>query len=94
MNKTTEAFPPLLFLQVLRQVNPQFGERSRNGGGFAQQDADECWSQIMTSLTNAGVGPHWTEQFMSGEMETTYEFFFFLIATYGGDRHDVKFKMR
>lgn len=70
MSKTTGAFPPLLFLQVLRQVNPQFGERSRSGGGFAQQDADECWSQILTSLNNADVGPRWTEKYMGGEMET------------------------
>ncbi|KAG8895965.1 deubiquitinating enzyme, partial [Tulasnella sp. 417] len=73
MSKTTEAFPPALFLQLLRQVNPQFAERGR-GGGYAQQDADECWSQIVTSMSNAGLGRDqggWTDRYMAGEMETT-----------------------
>ncbi|KAG8950994.1 deubiquitinating enzyme [Tulasnella sp. 424] len=68
-----QPFPPLLFLQILRQVNPQFAERGR-AGGFAQQDADECWSQIITSMSNAGLGRDeggWTDRYMAGEMETT-----------------------
>ncbi|KIO19021.1 hypothetical protein M407DRAFT_55572, partial [Tulasnella calospora MUT 4182] len=74
MSKTTEPFPPLLFLQILRQVNPQFAERSRAGAGYAQQDADECWSQIVTSMSNAGLGRDeggWTDRYMAGQMETT-----------------------
>ncbi|KZT50946.1 cysteine proteinase [Calocera cornea HHB12733] len=52
MSKTADAFPPLAFLTLLRQVNPQFAEQSRGGHGYAQQDADECWQQIVTSLNN------------------------------------------
>ncbi|KAG8999115.1 deubiquitinating enzyme [Tulasnella sp. 427] len=76
MSKTTEPFPPLVFLQGLRQVNPQFAERARSGAGFAQQDADECWSQILTSMTNAGLGRDqggWIDRYMAGEMETTLQ---------------------
>ncbi|GJJ09334.1 hypothetical protein Clacol_003556 [Clathrus columnatus] len=66
MGKTTEGFPPLLFLGVLRQVVPQFNEQSRAGAGPAQQDlhaislmiqmapetdAEECWTQIMNALS-------------------------------------------
>lgn len=63
----------MFFLQILRQANPQFAEMARSGHGFAQQDADECWSQIVTSLDNAGLGRKqggWTNKYMAGEMET------------------------
>ncbi|KAL7412300.1 hypothetical protein BDY24DRAFT_393930 [Mrakia frigida] len=71
MGRTTEGFPPMSFLQTLRTVAPQFGEQSRQGG-YAQQDADECW----TTMTNAlqalpGVGSsngNFVSQFMMGEM--------------------------
>ncbi|KAI8815403.1 hypothetical protein BJ742DRAFT_783447 [Cladochytrium replicatum] len=43
-----EAVPPLAFLQLLRTVHPQFAEQGR--GGYAQQDAEECWGQIVTTL--------------------------------------------
>lgn len=74
MGKTTDPFTPVLFLRFLRQVNPQFAEQAR-AGMFAQQDADECWSQIVTSMGNAGLGRDqggWTDRFMAGEMETTW----------------------
>lgn len=50
MSETQEGFPPLVFLQVLRTVFPQFAQRSRTGQGFAQQDAEEAWSQIVSQL--------------------------------------------
>lgn len=74
MSKTTEPFPPLQFIHLLRQVNPQFAEMSRSGAGYAQQDADECWSQILTSLASGGLGKDiggWTNKFMAAEMTTT-----------------------
>ncbi|KAL9089688.1 MAG: hypothetical protein Q9159_002416 [Coniocarpon cinnabarinum] len=50
MSETQEGFPPLMFLNAFRQTYPQFAERSRDGRGFAQQDAEEAWSQIITTL--------------------------------------------
>ena len=50
MSETQEGFPPLLFLNAFRTVYPQFAERSRDGRGYAQQDAEEAWSQIVTTL--------------------------------------------
>ena len=50
MSETQEGFPPLVFLQALRTTFPQFAQRSREGPGYAQQDAEEAWSQIMTQL--------------------------------------------
>jgi len=56
MSKTADSFPPLAFLTLLRQINPQFAEQTR--GHYAQQDADECWQQIITSLNDLpGIKP-------------------------------------
>jgi len=50
MSETQEGFPPLVFLQALRTLFPQFAQRARTGQGFAQQDAEEAWSQIVSQL--------------------------------------------
>jgi ubiquitin carboxyl-terminal hydrolase 14 len=50
MNQTQEGFPPLVFLNALRSKYPQFAQRSRSGNGYAQQDAEEAWSQILSQL--------------------------------------------
>jgi len=76
MGRTTEGFPPYSFLQVLRTVVPQFAEQSQHNNGPAQQDAEECWTQIINSLSvvpgavvpGAPVQKKFVEQFMTGEM--------------------------
>ncbi|KIW09554.1 uncharacterized protein PV09_00427 [Verruconis gallopava] len=50
MSETQEGFPPLAFLNALRTAFPQFAQRSREGHGYAQQDAEEAWSQIVSQL--------------------------------------------
>lgn len=50
MSQTQHAFNPQIFLTSLRNAFPQFAERSRSGPGFAQQDAEEAWSQIVAQL--------------------------------------------
>ncbi|KAG4216894.1 hypothetical protein PC116_g34625, partial [Phytophthora cactorum] len=50
MSETQEAYVPHAFLTALRTAFPQFAERSRTGHGFAQQDAEEAWSQIVIQL--------------------------------------------
>ena len=52
MSETQEGFPPLMFLNALRNAFPQFAQRDRNGHGYAQQDAEEAWSQIVSQLRN------------------------------------------
>lgn len=52
MSETQEGIPPLMFLNALRNVFPQFAQRDRNGHGYAQQDAEEAWSQIVNQLRN------------------------------------------
>lgn len=50
MGETQEGFPPLMFLNAFRGAYPQFAERTRDGRTYAQQDAEEAWSQIISSL--------------------------------------------
>ena len=50
MSETQEGFPPMMFLHALQTVYPQFAERSKTGHGYAQQDAEEAWTQIISQL--------------------------------------------
>ena len=50
MSETQEGFPPLKFLTALRTAFPQFAQRAKDGHGYAQQDAEEAWSQIVSQL--------------------------------------------
>ena len=50
MSSTQEGFPPLMFLHALQTVYPQFAERAKTGHGYAQQDAEEAWTQILSQL--------------------------------------------
>ena len=45
---------PMAFWSKLRADFPQFNEQVRPGA-FAQQDADDCWNSVMTSMTQALV---------------------------------------
>ncbi|KAJ7222401.1 hypothetical protein GGX14DRAFT_428633 [Mycena pura] len=74
MVQTTDSVAPVTFLNLLREVNPQFAEfdRAHSHGGlgrmYAQQDADECLTTIVTSL---GAVPG---QSSSGELDTNKQF--------------------
>ncbi|KAJ3504728.1 hypothetical protein NLJ89_g7782 [Agrocybe chaxingu] len=60
MARTTDDITPVKFLQVLRQVNPQFAEMDRTEKRaqefmmgrqiYSQQDAEECYNAIVNSL--------------------------------------------
>lgn len=50
MSETQEGFPPYAFLHALRGNFPQFAEKSKSGPGYAQQDAEEAWSQILSNI--------------------------------------------
>jgi ubiquitin carboxyl-terminal hydrolase 14 len=50
MGETQDGFPPLVFLNALRTAFPQFAQKSKSGHGYAQQDAEEAWSQIVSQL--------------------------------------------
>jgi ubiquitin carboxyl-terminal hydrolase 14 len=50
MSETQQGFPPLMFLNALRTAFPQFAQKTKDGHGYAQQDAEEAWSQIVSQL--------------------------------------------
>ncbi|KAF2873261.1 ubiquitin carboxyl-terminal hydrolase 14 [Massariosphaeria phaeospora] len=50
MSETQHGFPPLMFLNALRTAFPQFAQKAKDGHGYAQQDAEEAWSQIVSQL--------------------------------------------
>ncbi|XP_046999620.1 ubiquitin carboxyl-terminal hydrolase 14 [Schistocerca americana] len=41
--------PPILLLEVLHMAFPRFAEKSEHGG-FTQQDANECWTEMVRML--------------------------------------------
>ncbi|KAI5921746.1 ubiquitin carboxyl-terminal hydrolase [Camillea tinctor] len=69
MSETQDAFTPHTFLTALRGAFPQFAERSQTGAGFAQQDAEEAWSQIVSQLRQKlrVNDVSFIEKYMSGE---------------------------
>ncbi|KAJ7058011.1 hypothetical protein C8F01DRAFT_1027429 [Mycena amicta] len=90
MLQTADTVAPMAFLNLLREINPQFAERDRahshsSGmnalmGGYAQQDADECLTTIVTALgtvpgqSSSGAldtNKKFVEQFMTGQMVRT-----------------------
>ncbi|KAL4721890.1 deubiquitinating enzyme [Fusarium chlamydosporum] len=80
MGETQDSFPPMNFLGALRAVFPQFAEKSKTGQGYAQQDAEEAWSQIVQQLNQklrvTGENTPETsfvEKYMSGEFSSVME---------------------
>lgn len=85
MSETQEGIPPLMFLNALRTAYPQFAQRDRNGQGYAQQDAEEAWSQIInqlrTKLTirdgdndgDAAAQTSFVDKYMAGQFDSITE---------------------
>jgi len=80
MGDTQQGFPPIMFLTTLRQKFPQFAERAKSGHGFAQQDAEEVWTQVVQTLHDSlklppgegsGNFKSWVEKYMGGQYEVT-----------------------
>ncbi|XP_053089408.1 ubiquitin carboxyl-terminal hydrolase 14 isoform X1 [Pangasianodon hypophthalmus] len=49
MDKTSSSIPPIILLQFLHMAFPQFAEKG-DQGQYLQQDANECWVQLMRVL--------------------------------------------
>ncbi|KAF2446944.1 ubiquitin carboxyl-terminal hydrolase 14 [Karstenula rhodostoma CBS 690.94] len=86
MSETQQGFPPLMFLNALRTAFPQFAQKSKDGHGYAQQDAEEAWSQIVSQLRQKlkikGAGPSdgetakdlsFIDKYMAGKFESVME---------------------
>lgn len=81
MSETQEGFPPMMFLNALRTAFPQFAQKAKDGHGYAQQDAEEAWSQIVTQLhqklksndASQEASESFIDKYMSGKFETVME---------------------
>ena len=49
MDSTTDVIEPLAFWERLKQRKPEFGQMAQ-GGGFMQQDAEECLTEILNCV--------------------------------------------
>ncbi|EON98165.1 putative ubiquitin carboxyl-terminal hydrolase 6 protein [Phaeoacremonium minimum UCRPA7] len=81
MSETQDGMAPHAFLNALRVAFPQFAERSKTGHGFAQQDAEEAWSQIVAQLRqklqlkDGDDSPEvsFVDRYMSGQFSSSLE---------------------
>lgn len=83
MSETQEGFPPMMFLNALRTAFPQFAQRAKDGHGYAQQDAEEAWSQIVSQLRqklkikgsegDQQADQSFIDKYLSGKFETIME---------------------
>ncbi|KAI5778676.1 ubiquitin C-terminal hydrolase-like protein [Geopyxis carbonaria] len=71
MGETTEGFPPLVFLESLRRAFPQFAQKGKDGR-YSQQDAEECYSQIIHQLQTKlrDQDGSFIQKYMSGKMSS------------------------
>ncbi|KAF6138212.1 hypothetical protein GIB67_011052 [Kingdonia uniflora] len=56
LDRNVKPVAPMQFWMVLRKKYPQFGQLSNNGA-FMQQDAEECWTQLMYTLSQSLTTP-------------------------------------
>ncbi|KAG6002396.1 hypothetical protein E4U21_003127 [Claviceps maximensis] len=81
MSNTQAPFEPLKFLTSLRIVFPQFAEKAKSNNAYAQQDAEEAWSQIVQhlgqklSIKDQADAPDisFVDKYMSGELKSVVE---------------------
>jgi ubiquitin carboxyl-terminal hydrolase 14 len=55
LGKSVKPVAPMQFWMVLRKKYPQFGQL--HNGVFMQQDAEECWTQILYTLSQSLTSP-------------------------------------
>ncbi|XP_028659494.1 ubiquitin carboxyl-terminal hydrolase 14 [Erpetoichthys calabaricus] len=69
MDKTSSSIPPIILLQFLHMAFPQFAEKG-DQGQYLQQDANECWLQMMRVLQQK-LEPQVSDAPMETESGTT-----------------------
>lgn len=75
--ETSATVMPVLLLEMLHIMFPQFAEKAENGQ-FAQQDANECWSELIKVLQQKlKIEPNVTDsrnfitQYFGGTLQST-----------------------
>lgn len=89
MERSSQSLPPLVFLQVLHMAYPQFAEKAEQGG-FQQQDANECWTELVRCLQQKlpGLPSATGDQNDSATASSAHGF----MDQYFGGEFDVKMK--
>ncbi|KAK9761803.1 deubiquitinating enzyme [Basidiobolus ranarum] len=74
LDQSGDSIAPLVFLQMLRTVYPKFSQQEA-GGIFMQQDAEECWTSLVSvlkeKLGSSTDAQNFVDQYMYGEFTTT-----------------------
>jgi len=80
LDHTNQPVPPMLFVHLFRSAFPQFNQRTERG--YAQQDAEECWSTLVRALSQklpaiklggeTAARTNAVNQLFSGEIVSTY----------------------
>lgn len=71
--KTSDGYSPFKLIGALRSYAPQFAQQTQ--GHYAQQDAEECWVQILSAIrstldSSTDTDAKFVERYMTGELET------------------------
>eukprot|EP00262_Sarcandra_glabra_P009459 TRINITY_DN23859_c0_g1_i1.p1 TRINITY_DN23859_c0_g1~~TRINITY_DN23859_c0_g1_i1.p1 ORF type:complete len:475 (-),score=104.92 TRINITY_DN23859_c0_g1_i1:490-1914(-) len=59
LDRNVKPVTPMQFWMVLRNKYPQFGQK--HNGAFMQQDAEECWTQLLYTLSQSLRSPESSE---------------------------------
>lgn len=84
MDKAPEAVAPIIMLQILHISFPHFAEKAEQGAGYRQQDANECWTELVRCLQHKLPGI--TSQDLSAIAQKSF------IEQYFGVDFDIKLK--
>ncbi|KAJ1965527.1 deubiquitinating enzyme [Dipsacomyces acuminosporus] len=76
MSKTGNSVAPLLLVQAMRSAFPKYADRDPQSGGYRQQDAEECWNDMLASIDGVLKDTDddkrsIIEKYLSGTMVTT-----------------------
>jgi len=82
MDRSAGSFPPIMMLNVLHMCFPRFAEKNDHGV-FQQQDANECWTEVIRCLQHkvpsldassqvaAASQRGFIDEYFAGQFETT-----------------------
>ncbi|KAA1104684.1 deubiquitinating enzyme [Puccinia graminis f. sp. tritici] len=73
LTKSSDGYSPFNLIATLRSYAPQFAQQTQ--GHYAQQDAEECWVQLLSAVrstldSSVGTDGKFVERYLTGELET------------------------
>ncbi|XP_051172315.1 ubiquitin carboxyl-terminal hydrolase 14 [Leptopilina boulardi] len=82
------SLPPVVLVQMVHLAFPRFAEKSEHGG-FQQQDANECWTEIIRMLKEKLPPKEYPNEIGDGEQRSKHSS---LIEQYFGGTFDTELK--